>query len=303
MATEWYYQIGGDAYGPISSSRLALNARTGNISPSTRIRCGTSGAWISADALEGLFEARSVAPLPNPNVAPPTIQVLLIFVGIGLILAGAFGAVAAWNMNTTVRSEDLYLGGQLIPGKTVHNIGLMDERRNYLIGSSVAIIAGVLSFGFGVLATNQVKATIANGGSHCPVCNGLLDGAPQLCKHCRTELSWVDGMPLTAQSANELLVRYQKWEQQAKRAQYRQERNELLEQNIRQQEAIQKKAIRKQRAQRVKNAVTTALPRFDAWLKQQLGEDFNLIYRFIQILLYGVLPIVTILLIVSRVSR
>jgi hypothetical protein len=29
----------------------------------------------------------------------------------------------------------------------------------------------------------------------CPYCHGRLEGTPELCKHCRSNLSWVEGYP------------------------------------------------------------------------------------------------------------
>ena len=66
-------------------------------------------------------------------------------IGLFLILVGFVGFLEAWQMDTTVEAHDRY---------RVYNIGLMDERRNYLMASGVGIVVGVLLFGFGTLAKN-----------------------------------------------------------------------------------------------------------------------------------------------------
>jgi excinuclease UvrABC helicase subunit UvrB len=68
----------------------------------------------------------------------------IILVAIGLILG-----YIAFSMDTTI-SAGLY-------GERVNNIGLMDERRNYLLVASLVIISGLILFGIGKMS--ELSAT------------------------------------------------------------------------------------------------------------------------------------------------
>ena len=82
--------------------------------------------------------------------------------GLVLIAIGAIGLLIAFNMNTTVEVRTPRTIGDYTFNETerVHNIGLMDERRNWLIVSGLVLVAGVLFFGFGALSEQ----------GHMPVC-------------------------------------------------------------------------------------------------------------------------------------
>ncbi len=66
------------------------------------------------------------------------------------------------------------------------NFSLMQEQRNVLEISSLAVLAGIVLYGFGALSSNRAGASAGKCIAACPKCNGVLDGAPELCKYCRT---------------------------------------------------------------------------------------------------------------------
>ena len=74
-------------------------------------------------------------------------------VGMWLIVVGFLFGAWAFSLDTTVRTESQSFGrGEYktyIPSVTVNNIGLMQDKQNYLIGSGVVLIAGVLLFALG----------------------------------------------------------------------------------------------------------------------------------------------------------
>lgn len=82
--------------------------------------------------------------------------------GVLAFLFGCIWAIRAWNMDTTVPTGGEFVGSgafrTYVQSSRVHNIGLMDERRNHLIGSGIVILAGILFMGFGELAYIQAKA-------------------------------------------------------------------------------------------------------------------------------------------------
>jgi hypothetical protein len=84
------------------------------------------------------------------------------------------------------------------------NIGLMQEQRNLLEMFSLAVVAGIVVYGFAVLASTRAGASAGKNTATCPKCNGLLDGAPELCKYCRTELRWNGGKAFTVEQASSL---------------------------------------------------------------------------------------------------
>jgi hypothetical protein len=65
--------------------------------------------------------------------------------GLILMVLGLAGGVYAFSMDTSVASGSY---SNYVPDR-VNNIGLMDDRRNYLYASGLAILIGVILFGFG----------------------------------------------------------------------------------------------------------------------------------------------------------
>lgn len=69
--------------------------------------------------------------------------------GIVLLMVGSLWALVAFNTDTTVETESLFIGSTYIPSRQVHNIGKMDERRNHLTLSALVVVVGVILFAFG----------------------------------------------------------------------------------------------------------------------------------------------------------
>ncbi len=89
-----------------------------------------------------------------------------------LIILGILGVILAFNMNVTVETN----------GMTVNNIGLMDNRRNFLIISSLSILAGIIFFGFNSILNNQ--SSQSTDTRFCPYCAETVRVEAKLCKHC-----------------------------------------------------------------------------------------------------------------------
>jgi hypothetical protein len=95
--------------------------------------------------------------------------------GIFLIAVGVFGLLAAMNMDTTVEVPGLpgrtigfgefstYIPS--VPSQRVHNVGLMDQRRNWLILSGFVFVGGLVLSGFGILSE---QARIGNRPGNIP---------------------------------------------------------------------------------------------------------------------------------------
>lgn len=67
MATDWYCKIADREVGPFSSKQLKKMAATGDIRPDDPIRQGSTGPWIAAYRVKGLF----AAPPPAAGGLPP----------------------------------------------------------------------------------------------------------------------------------------------------------------------------------------------------------------------------------------
>jgi len=102
MAKEWFYQLMGVDFGPISSAELKREVQQGRIQPDTLVRGAPDGKWQAADRIKGLIEPPPVVepppkpappkPAPAPVVAPPAATEAAT---IGIPLAGAAPRSAA----------------------------------------------------------------------------------------------------------------------------------------------------------------------------------------------------------------
>jgi len=79
--------------------------------------------------------------------------------GIVLIAGGGIGLALALAMDVSVKAGGQRVGSgeysTYIPEMRVNNLGLMEDRRNYIIISCVSILVGALFIGFGALADTQ----------------------------------------------------------------------------------------------------------------------------------------------------
>ena len=85
--------------------------------------------------------------------------------GLFLIALGALGLLAGLKMDTTVYVPSQTVGfgefSTYVPSQSVHNIGLMDQRRNVLIAAGFVFVAGIILYGFGTYRVQvQVVQTI-----------------------------------------------------------------------------------------------------------------------------------------------
>lgn len=70
--SEWYCHIAGREIGPLTSHQLKEMATRGQIVPNDGVRQGTSGKWVSASHVRGLFpEGQTSKTPPVPPPPPP----------------------------------------------------------------------------------------------------------------------------------------------------------------------------------------------------------------------------------------
>lgn len=102
-------------------------------------------------------------------------------VGIFFILVGLVWGIVAYNMSTIVTTEGEGIG-------EVHNLGLMEIRRNHLMFSGLSVICGVLLLGFGSFPGSTSVANLKK----CPLCAEQIQPEAKKCRYCGGDLpeSW-----------------------------------------------------------------------------------------------------------------
>ena len=111
--------------------------------------------------------------------------------GIIFLMLGLIWGVLALKMDTTVETGGDRTGVGLysvdIPRTRVHNPGLMEERRNDLIMACVAVVGGILLFGFGSVS----KPVPADETKPCPYCTEPIKKQAKICRFCQKEVQQV----------------------------------------------------------------------------------------------------------------
>lgn len=69
MSSGWYYTVMGVQIGPLTSEDFRRHAREGKVSPSTYVRRGVEGRWVTADQVRGLFDQAPQDRVPQPSPA------------------------------------------------------------------------------------------------------------------------------------------------------------------------------------------------------------------------------------------
>jgi preprotein translocase subunit Sss1 len=161
---------------PILEAASPAASSTGNATRGVRlflIVVGVIGYLVvllcsSPESLLGFSMVWLVVVLSVALAVYLLICLLRTITGFGLLLVavGVIGLLVALNKDTTVEvpgqpgqtigSGEFSTYIPSVPSQRVHNIGLMDERRNWLIVSGFVLVGGVLLLGFGTLR-EQIK--------------------------------------------------------------------------------------------------------------------------------------------------
>jgi hypothetical protein len=77
VASEWYFQLGESALGPVTAGSLLERAGDGRLSPLDPVRKGADGKWGRAERVQGLtFRDAGPPPIPNRISAPLVAEVV-----------------------------------------------------------------------------------------------------------------------------------------------------------------------------------------------------------------------------------
>ena len=76
MASNWYYKLMGEEFGPLTSSELRQHAADGKLTRDVYIRRNNDDRWVSAESVRGLFDRQpshsQSANTTTGSTAPPS---------------------------------------------------------------------------------------------------------------------------------------------------------------------------------------------------------------------------------------
>lgn len=140
----------------------------------------------------------------------------------------------------------------------------------------------------------------APGSPACPLCSRPVVADAPNCQGCGSLLRWIEARPYTLDQAEDVLARREK-EAKEKEAQRR------AEAALRERQYIEMRKRQEENIRAVQTSVSqffrwwVAFPsRFDAGMRRFLGEENDIIYRFVQVMVYVAVPIVAVLYLVYR---
>ena len=99
--------------------------------------------------------------------------------GFILLIVGIILGVVALNMDTTVASSSL-MGSY----RRVHNIGLMNDRQNYLIFSGIISLMGLILLLFGRKSQNKNEEGSYLDFKKCSQCAEKVKAEAKICRYC-----------------------------------------------------------------------------------------------------------------------
>lgn len=88
-------------------------------------------------------------PVQQPIGEPPKVASGTKMAGYLLGVLGILGLILAFQLDVSVQVPVTYIGGEAIGGGRVNNLGLMQDRQNYLMVSGLLLLLGVLMGIFG----------------------------------------------------------------------------------------------------------------------------------------------------------
>jgi len=94
-----------------------------------------------------------------------------------LIIGGIIALVYSLSMDTSVSNSS---------GGRIHNIGLMNEKQNFVIVSSLILLIGIIITIFRRLKSDSdtLRATIAPETKQCPYCAEEIKPEALICRYC-----------------------------------------------------------------------------------------------------------------------
>jgi hypothetical protein len=211
-------------------------------------------------------------------------------VGIFLICCGLVGGCASCAEETTVSGH----------GERIHNLGLIADQLKHLIISGTVTLAGVVFFACGQLARNNKEA---DEELTCPQCESIVGPGARACRHCGIQLVWDDaGEPVAREEFDRL-----NQATQATRSRVERERRLEVEAADQRRKKAREAIEKTFGATRLLTGRTlagfAAIPLgFDRGIRALAGDGNQIVYRFLQALVYVGLPalVVTVTIMLRR---
>jgi len=149
---QWYYEALGEAIGPFTFSELAQKAASDIVSPDARIRRGTSGPWIRARSVKGLFDV-PVRPVKTRRPERPVVEIAAEQTP-SASQSSVPSPTIAFQLGRVIRWVDQWL--REVTGGECE--GIRDPSVWVVAGLAVAAVAFLITVSFGFLV-----ASLSNG--------------------------------------------------------------------------------------------------------------------------------------------
>ena len=142
-------------------------------------------------------------------------------IGIVLVVAGILLAIFAFNMNVTVSTDSVSIGGSYIPSQQVNNAGLMSERQNYLLVAGVLFLAGLVLMVADTLRKPGAAQESSGDTRKCPQCAEYIKAEARVCRYCGNDMTPVLEAETAAEERRLLDQEAQEWQQRKAREERR----------------------------------------------------------------------------------
>jgi hypothetical protein len=112
--------------------------------------------------------------------------IILLIIGIGL-------AVYALSMDTSVQ-VDYPMGNDYGLPERVNNIGLMNDKQNYLIFGGLLTVVGIFMAVSGGKSEKANAITTTDDNKKCPQCAEMVKAEARICRFCNYQFA--DEIPM-----------------------------------------------------------------------------------------------------------